>query len=99
MKRFPDELKKLQESLTDVARIGQQEVIRGVEVAKRQISRMQQLSRRKELCAELGRSFYEWHEDGLPEALRAVISETELGEIITEIREIDEQLSQVDANT
>ncbi|NBW80381.1 hypothetical protein EBR21_01375 [bacterium] len=99
MKRFPDELKKIQESLTDVARIGQQEVIRGVEVAKRQISRMQQLSRRKELFAELGRSFYEWHQDGLPETLRTVIGETELGEIITEIREIDEQLSQSDSTT
>lgn len=97
MKSLPDELKKIQESLTDVARIGQQEVIRGVEVAKRQLSRMQQLSRRKDLCAELGRSFFEWHEDGLPEALRNVIGETELGEIIAEIREIDEQLNKLDS--
>ncbi|MFZ9519228.1 MAG: hypothetical protein ACO3A4_02015 [Silvanigrellaceae bacterium] len=97
MKSLPDELKKIQESLTDVARIGQQEVIRGVEVAKRQLSRMQQLSRRKDLCAELGRSFFEWHEDSLPEALRNVIGETELGEIIAEIREIDEQLNKLDS--
>jgi hypothetical protein len=97
MKSIPDELKKLQESLSDVARIGQQEVIRGVEVAKRQLSKMQQLNRRKELFAELGRSFYDWHEDGLPEHLRKIISETELSEIITEIREIDEQLSQLDS--
>ncbi|MEN9810787.1 MAG: hypothetical protein RLZZ488_2354 [Pseudomonadota bacterium] len=97
MKSIPDELKKLQESLSDVARIGQQEVIRGVEVAKRQLSKMQQLNRRKELFAELGRSFYDWHEDGLPEPLRKIISETELSEIITEIREIDEQLSQLDS--
>ena len=96
MKRIPDELKRLQESLSDVARIGQQEVIRGVEVAKRQLSKMQQLNRRKELFAELGRSFYDWHEDGLPEPLRKIIGETELSEIITEIREIDEQLSQLD---
>lgn len=98
MKRLPDELKKLQESLTDVARIGQQEVIRGVEVAKRQLSKMQHLNRRKDLCAELGRAFYEWHEDGLPEALRAIINETELSEIISEIREIDQQLSELNAN-
>lgn len=99
MKRFPDELKKLQESLTDVARIGQQEVIRGVEVAKRQISKMHQLNKRKDLCAELGRAFFEWHEDGLPDSVRAVIKDTELAEIIAEIREVDEQLSQLEAHS
>ena len=51
MKPFPDELKKLQESLNDVARIGKQEVERGVKVAKRQLTKMQHLSRRKELFA------------------------------------------------
>lgn len=96
MKAFPDEFKKIQESLNDVARIGRQEVKRGVEEAKRQISKMQHLNRRKELFAELGRAFYEWHEDGLPDAVRAVISETELMEIISEIRGVDEQLSQLD---
>jgi len=99
MKTFPDELKKKQESLNDVARIGRQEVLRGVDVAKRQISKMQHLNRRKELFAELGRTFYEWHEDGLPEQLRTLISETELKEIIGEIREVDEQLSELDQNT
>lgn len=98
MKRIPDELKKLQESLTDVARIGQQEVIRGVELARRHLTKMQQLNRRKELFAELGRSFYDWHEDGLPEPLRKIVGETELSEIIAEIRDIDEQLSQFDSN-
>jgi hypothetical protein len=98
MKNLPDELKKIQESLSDVARIGQQEVLRGVEVAKRQISRIQHLSRRKELCAELGRAFYEWHEDGLPEPLRSLIRETELHEIINEIREVDETLQRIDAH-
>jgi hypothetical protein len=99
MKTFPDELKKLQESINDVARIGRQEVKRGVEVAKRQISKMQQVNRRKELFAELGRAFYEWHEDGLPEPIRTLIAETELKEIIGEIREVDEQLTELDQNT
>lgn len=96
MKTLPDELKKLQESLNDVARIGRQEVKRGVEVAKRQLSKMQHLNRRKELFAELGRAFYEWHEDGLPDSIRAVIGETELSELISEIRDVDEQLGQLD---
>ena len=95
MKTIPEELKKLQESLTDVARIGQQEVIRGVEVAKRQLSKMQQLNKRKELCAELGRAFYEWHQDGLPESVKNVIDNTELIEIINEIREADEELNRL----
>jgi hypothetical protein len=98
MKNIPEELKKLQESLTDVARIGQQEVIRGVEVAKRQLSKMQQLNKRKELCAELGRAFYEWHQDGLPDEVRRVINNTELIEIITEIREVDEELNRLNSN-
>lgn len=96
MKTLPDELKKLQESLSDVARIGKQEVIRGVGVAKRQISKMQQVNRRKELFAELGRTFYEWHEDGLPDSVRKLIGETELAEIIEEIRNVDEQLSHLE---
>jgi hypothetical protein len=99
MKTIPDELKKLQESINDVARIGRQEVKRGVEVAKKQISKMQHLNRRKELFAELGRAFYEWHEDGLPEQVRTLIGETELKEIIGEIREVDEQLSELDHNS
>ncbi|NBO39212.1 hypothetical protein EBU99_11585 [bacterium] len=99
MKGFPDELKKLQESLEDVARIGRQEVKRGVEVAKRHLSKMQHLNRRKDLFAELGRAFYEWHEDGLPDSLKNVINETELMEIISEIRDVDEQLSQLDEST
>lgn len=99
MKTLPEELKKLQESINDVARIGRQEVIRGVENAKRQLSKMQQLNRRKDLFAELGRAFYEWHEDGLPESIRSLIGETELMEIISEIRDVDEQLSQLDEQT
>jgi hypothetical protein len=98
MKNIPEELKKLQESLTDVARIGQQEVIRGVEVAKRQLSKMQQLNKRKELCAELGRAFYEWHQDGLPDSVKNVIDNTELIEIISEIREVDEELSRLNSH-
>jgi hypothetical protein len=98
MKNIPEELKKLQESLTDVARIGQQEVIRGVEVAKRQLSKMQQLNKRKELCAELGRAFYEWHQDGLPDSVKNVIDNTELIEIIGEIREVDEELSRLNSH-
>jgi hypothetical protein len=97
MKTLPEELKRLQESLSDVARIGQQEVIRGVEVAKRQLSKMQQLNKRKELCAELGRAFYEWHEDGLPDSVRTVIGGTELIEIINEIREVDEELGRLNS--
>ncbi len=97
MKPFPDELKKLQESLNDVARIGKQEVERGVKVAKRQLTKMQHLSRRKELFAELGRTFYEWHEDGLPDEVRKIFGETELIEIIREIREVDENLSELES--
>lgn len=96
MKRLPQDVRKLQEALNDVARIGQQEVLRGLGVAKRQLSKMQQLNRRKDLFAELGRAFYEWHEDGLSENIRSAINETELAEIIHEIREVDTQLSQLD---
>jgi hypothetical protein len=89
---FSFDWKKIQETLTDAAKISSRELIRGLDEAKRQISKMQLLQKRKELFAELGRSFYDAYQDGLPEDIDRFLKETELYEIIQDIQDTDKDL-------
>ena len=86
------DLKRMQESLRDAARVGLHEMTLGVLRAKKHFEKMHVLSRRKDLCAELGRTIYEAHLDGLPEAVNTFFSQTEIGTIIGEIEDLDEEL-------
>lgn len=92
MNKWGDEFKRLQDSLTDAARIGKQELYRGVTGAKKQLTRLHFVQRRKELLAELGRNFYEAYQDGLPEDVKKFVEETEFKEIIEEITQLDAEL-------
>lgn len=82
-------LKKTQAVLDDLTKIGSQEIKHGFQAAKRQFSTMHLLKQRKELFAELGRILYESHEDGLPHEVAVFFKNTELQEIITEIKNVD----------
>lgn len=94
MNRLSADLKRLQESLTDAARISSREIKRSVDLAKRQLERVQLVNQRKDLLAELGRTLYEAHGDGLPPLVADYVNETELAEIIGEIKAIDGKLAQ-----
>ena len=89
---FSTDLRRIQESLTDAARIGSQEIKRGVGLAKRQLERVQQIQRRKDLFAQLGRALYEAHLDGLPPEIDTFVRNTEFIEMISEIQELEAQL-------
>jgi hypothetical protein len=90
--KFLLDWKKVQETLSDAAKIGSREIKRGMNEAKRQIDKMQLIQKRKELFAELGRNLYDAFEDGLPEAAEKFLKETELYEIIQDIHETDKEL-------
>lgn len=94
MTRFQSELQKIKDSVSDAARIGSREVLRSVSLAKQQLEKIHLLQRRKELCAELGRSLYDAYKDGLPEHIAAFIKETEFVEIIQDIETLDNELKQ-----
>jgi hypothetical protein len=89
---FSFDWKKIQETLSDAAKMSSREIKRGVDEAKRQIGKMQLLQKRKELFAELGRNLYDAYEDGLPEEIERLLKETELHEIIQDIQETDKDL-------
>ena len=84
--------KKIQETLSDAAKISTREIKRGVEQAKRQIGKVQLLQKRNELFAELGRNLYEGYQDGLPEEIERFLKETELYEIICDLQDTDKEL-------
>lgn len=95
MSKFSEELKRLQDTLSDAARIGKQEIVRGYGGAKKQLTRFQYIQKRKELFAELGRTLFEAYKDGLPEtSVKTFISETEFKEIIGEIESLDAEIEQ-----
>ncbi len=87
------DLKKLQETLADAARIGAREVQRGVDYARRNLEKVQLVQRRKDLFSELGRNLYDAYVDGLPPEVARFLDETEFSEIIGEIRGIDDELA------
>lgn len=89
---FSFDWKKIQETLSDAAKISSREIKRGVVDAKRKIVTIQLLQKRKELFAELGRNLYDAYEDGLPENLNTLLKETELFEIIQDIQNIDKEV-------
>ena len=89
---FSFDWKKIQETLSDAAKISSREIKRGVDEAKRKIGKMQLLQKRKELFAELGRNLYDAYDDGLPEEIERFLKETELYEIIQDIQETDKEL-------
>lgn len=92
MSRFANELKKIQDSLADAAKIGGQEIKRGVGEAKKQLTRMQFIQKRKDLYQELGRTLFEAYKDGLPEELQTYFSQTDFKEIFDEIDGLDAEL-------
>jgi hypothetical protein len=94
MSKFQKELKKFQETLTDVAKMSSREFSRGVDLAKKQLERVQLVQRRKELFAELGRELYDAHRSGLPDHVVSYFKETEFQEIISEIENLDLELQQ-----
>lgn len=87
-----DEFKRFQETLTDVASIGRQELLRGVDNAKKQVVRYQFVQRRKELLAELGRTLYDGYRDGFPDSVAKYFNETEFKEIFSELEQLDADL-------
>lgn len=88
------EWKRLQETLTDAAKISGRELARSVDFAKRQLARVQLVQRRKELFSELGRTLYEATQDGsLPEEVARYVKATEVNEIVEEIKNIDSELA------
>ncbi|MBX9839600.1 hypothetical protein [Silvanigrella sp.] len=89
---FSFDWKKIQETLSDAAKISTRELKRGVDEAKKQIGKVQLVQKRKELFAELGRNLYEAYEDGLPEELEKLLKDTELYEIIQDIQNTDKEL-------
>lgn len=89
---FPLDWKKIQETLSDAAKISSREIKRGVDEAKRQIGKVQIVQKRKELFAELGRNLYEAYADGLPEEIEKFLKQTELYEIIQDLEETDKDL-------
>ncbi len=89
---FPLDWKKIQETLSDAAKISSREIKRGVDEAKRQIGKVQIVQKRKELFAELGRNLYEAYMDGLPEEIEKFLKQTELYEIIQDLEETDKEL-------
>ncbi len=89
---FPLDWKKIQETLSDAAKISSREIKRGVDEAKRQIGKVQIVQKRKELFAELGRNLYEAYADGLPEEIEKFLKQTELYEIIQDLEETDKEL-------
>ncbi len=92
---FSFDWKKIQETLSDAAKISSREIKRGVDEAKRQIGKMQILQKRKELFAELGRNLFDAYEDGLPIEIERFLKETELYEIIQDIQETDKDLIKI----
>ncbi|KAB8029793.1 hypothetical protein [Fluviispira multicolorata] len=90
--KFSFNWKKVQESIADAATISTREIKRGVEEAKKQYGKVKLIQKRKELFAELGRNLYEAQQDGLPKEINSFLKETELYEIIQEIKETDEEL-------
>ncbi|WP_186647295.1 hypothetical protein [Fluviispira vulneris] len=90
--KFAISWKKVQESISDAATISSREIKRGMDEAKKQFGKVKLIQRRKELFAELGRNLYEAQQDGLPKEIDNFLKETELYEIILEIKETDEEL-------
>lgn len=99
MNLLSPEIRRLQESVSDIARIGGREVKRTLDIAKKQLERVSLLQRRKELFAELGRAFYEAHLDGLPSPVAKYVNDTELQDIIGDIEVIDHDLESRQNNT
>ncbi|WGL60647.1 hypothetical protein QEJ31_03395 [Pigmentibacter sp. JX0631] len=89
---FSLDWKKIQETLSDAAKISSRELKRGVDEAKHQIRKVQIVQKRKELFAELGRNLYEAYVDGLPEEVENFLKQTELYEIIEDLKETDKEL-------
>lgn len=93
--KLPINWKKIQDAVVDSAKVSTQEIKRGLHEAKKQLSKFQLIQKRKDLFAELGRSLYEANEDGLPKEIIAFIQSTELHEIISEIKEVDQSLEEI----
>lgn len=90
--KFTFQWKKIQDAIQDAAKFSSREISRGVEEAKKQFGKVQLIQKRKELFAELGRNLYEAHQDGLSEEVTKFLKETELQEIIQEIKETDNEI-------
>jgi hypothetical protein len=91
--KFTPQIKRLGDALVDAAKLGSQEISRGMNEARKQVKKVQLVGRRKDLFAELGRALYEAYEDGLPAHVKKFVDATELKEIIHDISQIDEDLS------
>lgn len=87
--------KKTVNAVSDAAKIGSKEIKRGVKEAKNQLNKLQLLQRRKELFAELGRGLYEASEDGLPKAVAHFLQTTELHEIVSDIKKVDDRIANI----
>ncbi len=97
--KLPINWKKIQNALIDSAKMSSHEIKRGLNEAKNQLSKFQLIQKRKDLFAELGRSFYEADEDGLPDEIVKFVKSTELHEIINEIKKVDSSIAEINKRT
>jgi len=88
---------KIQESISDLAKLGSRELKRSVSHAKVKINTMMIVQRRKELQAELGTLLYEARssEEELQKTLQNFIKQSEAKDIIKEIESLDDQLNEL----
>ncbi len=85
-------LKKVQEALSDIAKISRIEIQRGVKEAKKQVNKYQILQRRKELFTELGQTFYELTQENNGIEMIALLQNSEISDIISDIHHLDQLL-------
>lgn len=90
MSKSSDPLARFQNVILDAARIGKQEIARGVVAAKTKLEQVQLVQKRKECYAELGRAMYEAYKDGLPPEVEKFIRHTEFLEIIKELDKLNQ---------
>lgn len=84
-----NKLAKMQEIVSDAARISGKELKISLDQAKNKVKKYSLLQKRKELFAELGRYIYESFQEELPEAVSKFLKESEMIEILEEIKEVD----------
>ena len=91
------DLKKIQEALSDAAKLGSQELLRGFDLAKQNVKRFHLIQRRKDLLADLGRTAFEAYKSGasqwpLGEQSLEALRQSDFSEILKEIDALDELL-------
>ena len=93
--RFSPPLRKVGDVIMDAAKMGSQEISRGVDEIRYRMKKAKLIQRRKELFAELGRTLYEAHEDGLPKTVKNYVENTELIEIMGDIKQLDLEMQEL----